>query len=119
MATTIPGSTPSLSTRIHQDPTRSSDPAVESRATTALAEPRPARTQDDLALSIMKDGGLSLLQSELNRKMEDLFGAAEEQNPELAAAGPSAFFDTSVDVSPEAIAQSEHAINSPKLPKRL
>ena len=36
--------------------------------------------------------------------MGALFEKAAEKNPELASAGPAAFFDTSADVSPEATA---------------
>ena len=96
MATAIPGSLPPLSTvniinynRLDERG-RGSDPA----ATAPPAERRAGRSQDELALSIRKDGGLSLLQAELNRKIEGLF----------AEAGPAAVFDGTVDVSPEATA---------------
>ncbi len=64
--------------------------------------PRPGA--EGFAASIMADGGLGFLQSRLEDKMGDLFEKATENNPELAAAGPEAFFDTSADVSPDATA---------------
>jgi hypothetical protein len=70
---------------------------------TAVAA-RPPRGPEGLARSIMADGGLSFLRGRLEEKLGALFDKAAEQNPELAAAGPEAFFDTSVDVSPEATA---------------
>ncbi|MCP4292639.1 MAG: hypothetical protein GY780_12485 [bacterium] len=64
--------------------------------------PRPGA--EDLASSIMQDGGLGFLTSRLEDKLNSLFEKASEANPELAAAGPGAFFNSSTDVSPEATA---------------
>ena len=62
------------------------------------------RDPEGLARSIMADGGLGFLRGRLEEKLGSLFDRAAEQNPELAAAGPEAFFDTRLDVSPEATA---------------
>ena len=64
----------------------------------------PVPAAEGLASSIMADGGLGFLRSRLEDKLESLFEKAAADNPQLAAAGPEAFFDTSVDVSPEATA---------------
>jgi len=80
--------------------TNSGKPAVSSEHPA-----RPSRSGgDELAGSIMQDGGLGFLRSRLEESMGALFEKAAENNPELASAGPAAFFDTSVDVSPEATA---------------
>lgn len=68
----------------------------------------PARTSrqggEGLASSIMQDGGLGFLRSRLEESMGALFEKAAEENPDLEAAGPAAFFGTGADVSPEATA---------------
>ncbi len=64
--------------------------------------PRPG--SEGLASSIMQDGGLGFLRSRLEESMGALFEKAAENNPELAAAGPASFFDTSTDITPEATA---------------
>ncbi len=69
----------------------------------AVSAPR-ASGPAGLAASITADGGLGFLQSRLEEKMNSLFEKATADNPELAAAGPAAFFDTSIDVTPEATA---------------
>lgn len=66
--------------------------------------PAPRTGGGALAQSIMQDGGLGFLRSRMEESMGALFEKAAELNPEMAAAGPEAFFDTSVDVSPEATA---------------
>ena len=77
-------------------------PVAESRAEGELRGETP--TTEGLAAAIMADGGLGFLQSRLQEKLEGVFTAAAEVNPDLAAAGPAAFFATGVDVSPEATA---------------
>ena len=78
------------------------------RSATATRPDRPSRPPRPegqiLASSILQDGGLGFLRSHLEDSMGALFEKAAENNPELAAAGPEAFFDSSVDVSPEATA---------------
>jgi hypothetical protein len=80
--------------------------AASAHATAAKEHPaqanRPAHA--GLAASIKADGGLDFLRSRLEEKMGKLFEKAAAKNPELAAAGPEAFFNTSVDVTPEATA---------------
>ncbi len=87
----------------HEKSAQTSDPnkATEGMGR-AARPPRPA--PEGLAASIMSDGGLGFLRSRLEDKLGALFEKAAADNPELAAAGPGAFFDTSVDVSPEATA---------------
>ena len=55
-----------------------------------------------LGTSIAADGGLAFIRSHVEDKLSGLFDAAVEQDPSLAAAGSAAFFDTSMDVSPQA-----------------
>jgi len=47
---------------------------------------------------------MSFLRAHLQRKLDGIFKAAARINPEVAPKGPAAFFDSSVDVSPEATA---------------
>ncbi len=80
--------------------------AASSHATAVADHPaqsnRPAHA--GLAASIKADGGLDFLRARLEEKMGKLFEKAADKNPELAAAGPEAFFNTSTDVTPEATA---------------
>jgi hypothetical protein len=79
----------------------------QSSRTDKSQSPRPHTQRTDtagLAASIMADGGLEFLRSRLEEKMSALFEKMADENPELAANGPAAFFDTSVDVTPEATA---------------
>lgn len=74
------------------------------------SRPAPAQgaakreSRQNLASSIMADGGLSFLRSRLEEKLESLFDDATEQGnlPEGVQAG--SFLATEVDVSPEATA---------------
>jgi len=68
------------------------------------ATPRSPSAPQGLAQSIMADGGLGFLRGRLEEKLGALFDKAAELNPEMAASGPEAFFDSSLDVSPEATA---------------
>jgi len=72
---------------------------------TARKQAAPARgTPTHLADSIMADGGLEFLRSHLEEKLGAIFDAATADDPEAAAAGPAAFYDTATDVSPDATA---------------
>lgn len=72
---------------------------------TSARPTRPSRPGGEaLADSILKDGGLGFLRSRLDESMAALFEKAAEDNPEMATAGPAAFFDSSTDVTPEATA---------------
>lgn len=82
-------------------PTRTRDPKAQAPAGPPAPRGAPA---EGLARSIMADGGLGFLRGRLEEKLGALFEKAAEANPELAARGPGAFFDTSLDVSPEATA---------------
>ena len=83
--------------------TRSSK-AVSSASNPVSRSKLSQRAPEGLAASIMSDGGLDFLRSRLESKLSDLFDEATANNPEMAAAGPAAFFDTSIDVTPEATA---------------
>ncbi len=80
--------------------------AASAHATANQKHPAPANrsAHAGLAASIKADGGLDFLRSRLEEKMGQLFEKAADKNPELAAAGPEAFFNTSGDVTPEATA---------------
>ncbi len=81
-------------------PQRSQSRKAPAAAPVSAAAPGP----EGLARSIMADGGLGFLRGRLEEKLGSLYEKAAELNPELAAQGPGAFFDTSVDVTPEATA---------------
>lgn len=85
----------------HTKDTQSSGSAAATQERRLAA---PQANHAGLAASIAADGGLGFLRSRLEEKMGALFEKATADNPEMAAAGPEAFFNTSVDVTPEATA---------------
>ncbi len=78
-------------------------PSISKGSDSPVALPSRSKSAG-LADSIMQDGGLGFLRSRLDESMGALFEKAAEDNPELAATGPAAFFNASADVTPEATA---------------
>lgn len=98
-----------LGTQILQPVSRDEKNAQTSGSTHSAETPdRPVRPprpgSEGLVASIMADGGLEFLRSRLEDKLGALFEKATADNPESAAAGPAAFFESSADVSSEATA---------------
>ncbi len=72
----------------------------------ASADSIPSRNHSqNLASSIMADGGLGFLRSRLEEKLESLFGSTQENKDQSAGISAAAFYDVEVNVSPKATAE--------------
>ena len=105
MANSI-SSLPGLSPAKKAPDSQKSASTDERRSANLRAGDGPARAHgEDLALSIRKDGGLALLQKELEESLRGGFSSRMPDTPETGGKRPEDSFYAGLDTSPQAVAE--------------